>query len=222
MFLQILTFAEKKFRNHHSLHIFQKGVTYMGLRVNVNRVGALLEYICSLMPHIHLRKLLKVVYLVDEKSVKLRAIPLTWLDYYAWKKGPVAPLVYDVKNGEFSDYVICTKEADGKWHVSPVKTTRYSIDQDMKVFSEYEMDIINSVVAHCESKSADDLTDETHQDNSLWSKTVALNNINFDKSGRSNYIVNLNDLNDADGKEIYADALDSVIMQAAINSVQNV
>lgn len=86
----------------------------MGLRVNTNRVGALLEYICSLMPHIHLRKLLKVVYLVDEKSVKMRAIPLTWLDYYAWKKGPVAPLVYDVKNGEFSDFVICTKEADGK------------------------------------------------------------------------------------------------------------
>lgn len=106
-------------------------------------------------------------------------------------------------------------------NVSPVKTTRYSIDQDMKVFSEYEMDIINSVVAHCESKSADDLTDETHQDNSLWPKTVALNNVNFDKSGRSNYIVNLNDLNDADGKEIYADALDSVIMQAAINSAHH-
>ena len=30
------------------------------------------------------------------------------------KKGPVDPLVYDVKNGEFSDFVICTKEADGK------------------------------------------------------------------------------------------------------------
>jgi hypothetical protein len=48
----------------------------MGLRVNTNRVGALLEYICSLMPHIHLRKLLKVVYLVDEKSVKMRLTSL--------------------------------------------------------------------------------------------------------------------------------------------------
>ena len=55
--------------------------TEFGLRANEKKVGALLEYICNQMPHIHLRKLLKVIYLMDEKSVKMRAIPLTWLDY---------------------------------------------------------------------------------------------------------------------------------------------
>ena len=192
--------------------------TEFGLQANEKKVGALLEYICNQMPYIHLRKLLKVIYLMDEKSVKMRAIPLTWLDYYAWKKGPVAPSIYAVKEGEFSAYVTCAKGEDDKWHVSANKKNLYAIDKDLKAFSAYEMDIINSVIAYCKDKSADNLTDETHSDDSLWSQTVSQHNISFDETGRSEYPICLNDLNDAEGKEIYADALDSIMMQASLNS----
>ena len=155
---------------------------------------------------------------MDEKSVKMRAIPLTWLEYYAWQEGPVAPSVYAVKEGNFSAYVTCVKEEDGKWRVSSNKTNLFAIDKDLKAFSAYEMDIINSVIAYCKDKSADDLTDETHNENSLWSQTVSRYNIIFDKTGRSEYPICLNDLNDAEGKDIYADALDSIMMQASLNS----
>ena len=197
-------------------------ISNLGLQVNANKIGALLEYICSQMPHIHLRKLLKVIYLMDEKSVQMRAIPLTWLDYYAWKKGPVAPSVYEVKDGAFANFVTCAKEDDGKWHVAANKTNPYAIDQDLKSFSEYEMDIINSVIAYCKGKSADDLTDETHSEDSLWSQTVSQHHITFDETGRSEYPICLNDLNDAEGKEIYAEALDSMMMQASLNSALHV
>lgn len=163
-----------------------------------------------------------MVYLIDEKSVSLRAIPVTWLDYYAWKKGPVAPEVYAVKDGQLADYVTCTKEADERWYVSANQSNLYVIDQKMKVFSEYEMDIINSVIAACKDKSADELTDETHRENSLWSRVVADNNISFDETGRSQYRVNLNELNDEDGREIYAEALDAIMMQASLYSAMHV
>jgi len=194
----------------------------LSLLAGENKVGALLEYICSQIPQIHLRKLLKVVYLIDEKSVSMRAIPVTWLDYYAWKKGPVAPEVYAVKEGKLADYVTCTKAADDRWYVSAKRTNLYAIDQEMKVFSEYEMDIINSVIAACKDKSADELTDETHREDSLWSKVVADHRITFDETGRSNYRVDLNELNDEEGKEIYAEALDCVLMQASLNSALHV
>ncbi len=197
-------------------------VTNIGIKASANKVGALLEYICSQIPHIHLRKLLKVIYLMDEKSVKERSIPLLWLDYYAWKKGPVAPSIYEVKEGAFADYVTCAKETDGKWYVSANKKNLYAIDKNLRVFSAYEMDIINSVIAYCKDKSADDLTDETHRDDSLWSQVVSRYNIIFDETGRSEYSICLNDLNDAEGKEVYADALDSIMMQAALNSPSNV
>lgn len=196
--------------------------TNLGLQANANKIGALLEYICNQIPHIHLRKLLKVIYLMDEKSVQKRSFPLTWLDYYAWKKGPVAPCIYEVKEGAFADYVKCVKEDDNKWYVSANKTNPYAIDQDMRVYSEFERDIINSVIAYCKNKSADDLTDETHSKGSLWAKTVSKYKISFDESGRSDYLICLNDLNDEEGKEIYTDALDSIMMQASINSAIHV
>ena len=73
-----------------------------GISVNKERNGALLAYIAKNVPYINLRKLLKIIYLIDEKFMELRGFPLTWFDYYAWAKGPVAPEVYDIKNGAFS------------------------------------------------------------------------------------------------------------------------
>ena len=65
----------------------------LGITANREKNGALLAYIASNIPGINLRKLLKVVYLIDEQFMKLRGFPLTWFDYYAWAKGPVAPEV---------------------------------------------------------------------------------------------------------------------------------
>lgn len=190
----------------------------LALTAHKDKIGALLEYICFQMPQIHLRKLLKVVYLMDEKSVRERSIPLTWLDYYAWKKGPVAPEIYEIKKGALSDYVSCSRGVDDKWHVKANNTNPYLIDQAMSAYSEYEMDIINSVIAYCKNKSADELTDETHRGESLWSRVVEKNKISFDNSNRSDYKLDLNDLNDDEGREIFAEALDSIMMQASLNS----
>ena len=85
----------------------------LGVAANREKNGALLAYIAKNIPNIHLRKLLKIIYLIDEEFMKLRAFPLTWFDYYVWAKGPVAPEVYDVKNGAFSEYVTCHKDNCG-------------------------------------------------------------------------------------------------------------
>ena len=86
----------------------------LGVTVNRKKNGALLAYVAKNIPSINLRKLLKIVYLIDEKFMELRGFPLTWFDYYAWVKGPVAPEVYDIKNGAFSEYVTCHKNEEGK------------------------------------------------------------------------------------------------------------
>ena len=81
----------------------------LGVTSNKAKVGALLAYLCYRMPNVQLRKLLKVLYLIDEASVRSRAIPMTWLDYYVWEKGPVAPEVYQIKNKAFSKSIIFIK-----------------------------------------------------------------------------------------------------------------
>lgn len=69
--------------------------------VNRDKNGTLLAYICLNVPGINLRKLLKLVYLIDEKFVITRCFPLTWFSYYALKKGPVASEVYVLRTAVF-------------------------------------------------------------------------------------------------------------------------
>ena len=106
-----------------------------GSTVNMEKNGALLAYIAEKNPCIHLRKLLKMVYLIDEKFMEKRGFPLTWFNYQAWEKGPVAPEVYAVKEGAFSDYVKCQKNKDGKNIVTPALQHDYLIGKQMEAFS---------------------------------------------------------------------------------------
>lgn len=190
----------------------------LGISVNEAKVGALVAYLSFLMPDIQLRKLLKLVYLIDEESVRQRAIPVTWLDYYAWEKGPVAPEVYAVKDGAFSRYVSCEKKTDGKWHVNAIKQAAYLIDKDMLCMSQWEQDLIDEVVAKYGSWDADALTDETHHTDTLWSEVVKENNIDFRSNAESDCLIDLNRLNvDEDAKEVFEDAHWNMEFQEALN-----
>ena len=171
--------------------------------------GALLAYIAENNPGIHLRKLLKMVYLIDEKFMEKRGFPLTWFNYQAWEKGPVAPEVYAVKEGAFSDYVKCQKNSEGKNIVTPALLHDYLIGKQMEAYSLYEIEIIDSVIkAYCD-KSADELSDITHQKNSLWSKIVDEQKVVF-VDGKSDVEIPLTRLNEGDEEKsaIYEEALD--------------
>lgn len=177
-------------------------------------------YLSFLVPEIQLRKLLKLVYLIDGESVRQRAIPVTWLDYYAWQKGPVAPEVYAVKDGALNDFVSCTRGSDMKWHVTPVKQAEYLINKDMTAFSEWEMELIQSVIDKYGQKDADALTEDTHLADTLWSQVVRENNIDFTKCAKTDFLIDLNRLNkgDEDALLCFEEAQDAVYMQSLISS----
>ena len=181
----------------------------LGYTVNKEKNGALLAYIAEKNPNIHLRKLLKMVYLIDEKFMKLRGFPLTWFNYLAWAKGPVAPEVYAVKEGAFSNYVNCKKNQEGKNIVTPVLQHDYLIGKQMEAYSLFEKEIIDSVIDAYSEKSADDLSDITHKDGSLWSMVVKEQKVKF-VDGKSNVEIPLTRLNEGDEEKsaIYEEALD--------------
>lgn len=194
----------------------------LGISVNRSKVGALIAYLSYLMPEIQLRKLLKLVYLIDEESVRQRAIPMTWLDYYAWKKGPVAPELYDMTIGALCEYVSCKKGNDEKWHITPVKHVEYLILKDFSVFSDWEKTLIKTLCDKYGQMDADELTDETHLENSLWSQVVRENGLDFSKDAKSNCLIDLNRLNDKDesAKLAFEDAQDALYMQSLINQAK--
>lgn len=189
----------------------------LGITANGERNGALLAYIAGNIPELHLRKLLKIVYLIDERFMALRAFPLTWFAYKAWMKGPVAPEVYEVKNGAFGRYVRCTKE-NGSNIVRPLLASLYELRRQMDMFSPYEMQVIDSVIARHRDSTPEELTDLTHREGSLWSQVVEENAVKFE-NGRSEADIPLARLNGTDAlrQERYDEALWNMQFQAALN-----
>jgi len=180
-----------------------------GSTVNKEKNGALLAYIADKNPGIHLRKLLKMVYLIDVKFMEERGFPLTWFNYLGWEKGPVAPEVYAVKEGAFNQFVKCQKNEENKNIVSPVLQHDYLIGKQMEVYSLYEKEIIDSVITAYSDKSADELTTITHQKDSLWTKIVDEKKVNF-VDGKSDVEIPLTRLieNDMEKTAVYEEALD--------------
>lgn len=191
----------------------------LGITANRKKNGTLLAYIANKVPNINLRKLLKITYLIDEKFMKLRGFPLTWFDYYVWAKGPVAPEVYDIKNGAFSEYVTCHKNTDNKNIVEPVLSSKYLVLKQMDMFSPYEMKYINDTIFKYSDKTADELTALTHREDSLWAMVINGNSINF-INGKSEVLIPLTLLNkdSKEKNEVYEDAKWNMQFQAALNS----
>lgn len=182
-----------------------------------------MAYIAKNIPGVNLRKLLKIVYLIDEKFMETRGFPLTWFDYYAWAKGPVAPEVYDVKNGAFPEYVNCYKDKEGKNIVDSVLPDKYHVLKQMDIYSPYEMEIIDGIVFLYADMSADQLSDITHKEDSIWSRIVKEHALSFENSKTSGVPVPLTMLNEGnvDKQEVYEDAKWNMEFQAALNLHKN-
>lgn len=193
----------------------------LGITANQRRNGALLTYIANKVPGITLRKLLKILYLIDEKFVMLRGFPLTWFDYYVWVKGPVAPEVYDIKetNKYFADFVEAKRSTDNKVIICPLFSIDRNPERPFGELSEYDLSIVDEKLRKYGDKSADWLTDQTHMSDTLWSKTKMSHNVKF-ISGKSDCKIDLTQLisNDADLLDIYEDAEWNMAFQARLNS----
>ena len=194
----------------------------LGIQANRAKNGALLAYIANKVPNISMRKLLKIVYLIDERFMILRGFPFTWLDYYVWEKGPVAPEIYSIKNKEnfFSDYVEAVRSVNDKIIIKPLFPINNEPMGPFGELSEFDLTIINEELAKYGDKSADWLTDQTHLPDTLWTKTKQEHHVVFHE-GKSDCLIELINLikDNSDLCEIYEDAKWNIDFQAQLNGL---
>ncbi len=192
----------------------------LGIQANRVRIGALLAYIANKVPGITMRKMLKIIYLIDERFMRLRGFPFTWLDYYVWEKGPVAPEVYSIKKEDncFSDFVKTKRSADDKVVILPVMPVDKDSVDPFGEISEYDLSIIDEELSRYGDKSADWLTNQTHLPDALWTKTKEEHHVEF-REGKSDCRIELMDLikGDEDLCEVYEDAKWNIGFQAQLN-----
>ena len=152
-------------------------------------------------------KTLKLLYILDETSIKETGSPVTWLDYKVWENGPVAIDVYnEIKHQEVFCYqgkelsLLHSIQLEKKFN-----TERNSEEVFLKpngdfvktIFNRYELNLLEMVVFKYGNWNATELINFLHEEGSLWHKMVSEHNLidHFQQIGKiTNHSIEFSDL----------------------------
>jgi uncharacterized phage-associated protein len=137
----------------------------------LEKIGNTVVYLADRIPQLSKTKLLKLLYILDEISIKKSGIPILNLKYKVWKFGPVSEeLFIDLSSETTLLEKFINRDSEGSYIVS-------KIDFNEDEFSENDIELMNFVIDKYGSKTAKELISYTHRINSPWYNTAKENSV---------------------------------------------
>ncbi len=139
--------------------------------LQMQKIGNALVYLSSHISDLSKTKVLKLVYLLDEVSIRKSGVPIFNLTYKVWKFGPVSEDLYI----DLSDDLRLVKDFlkfDGA--TQSFKPASEFCDDE---FSDNEIKLMDFVIEKYGTKSAADLVSVTHHEFSPWYNTAKEHNV---------------------------------------------
>ena len=128
----------------------------------LEKIGNAVVYLADRIPNLSKTKLLKLLYILDEISIKKSGIPILNLKYKVWKFGPVSEeLFIDLSSEPKLLEKFINRDSQGDFIVSKVK---FSEDE----FSQNDIELMDFVIEKYGKKTAKELISYTHRVNSPW------------------------------------------------------
>ncbi len=132
----------------------------------LEKIGNTVVYLADRIENLSKTKLLKLLYILDEISIKKSGIPMLNLKYKVWKFGPVSEeLFIDLSSEPTLLEKFIDRDIEGNFIVSKVK---FNEDE----FSENDIDLMNLVIEKYGDKTAKELISYTHRVNAPWHNTA--------------------------------------------------
>lgn len=176
---------------------------------SISRIGNAAVYIAQHTSNLSKTKLLKLLYLMEERSAIRYHQPFLCLPYEVWQAGPVAKDVYiDISDGAvlLSKYVSVVNDEDAQYIVA--KT-----DFDDSDFSNNEISLMDEVLADYGDKTAKELVDITHRKGSLWyniaEKHGLIEAFSRHECNNSNFVIDFTEGMTPCSAEYYREALNT-------------
>lgn len=136
----------------------------------IDKLGNAIVYLTEKINPLSKTKLLKLIYLIEEYSVRKLGLPFFNLDFTVWKLGPVSRDIFvDLSSDEpvlLPHYIQKVVAGDGNIYVKA--KVQFSDDE----FSDHEMDLLEYVTSTFKDCTAAQLVDITHRKQSLWYLTA--------------------------------------------------
>jgi uncharacterized phage-associated protein len=118
-------------------------------------------------------KILKILFLLEEASIKKYGYPFFGIDFQIWKLGPVVKDIFidlsEESPGLLSEYI--TRD---ETNVSVFRSVKDFNDDE---FSDNDMELLQIVTSFVKDKNASALVKITHSQNSLWRKSAIKNGV---------------------------------------------
>jgi uncharacterized phage-associated protein len=146
------------------------------------RTGNTILYLCENIRGMSKTKLLKLLYLLEERSVSETGTPFLNLDFEVWKLGPVAKEIFiSIEDGKMSgenewinNYIIC------RHHLFFLKKGTFLAPNnkfDDSEFSDFDIKLMDEIIKEFGNKSASELIAVTHCETRPWYKVAKENNL---------------------------------------------
>jgi len=153
---------------------------------------------------------LKLIYILDELSIRKSGLPFLNLKYKVWKFGPVSEdLFIDLSSPPtiLKGYINRMLNDEGNLIIQPI------VDFNDDEFSQNDLELLEYVADEFGSKSAEELVLYTHRKKSPWHNTAKENSIlellENETISHSEFIIDLSQLvsHDARKKALYEEYL---------------
>ena len=176
----------------------------------ISKIGNTIIYLANSIKDISKTKTLKLLYILDELSIRKSGIPFLNLRYKVWKFGPVAEDIFIELSSSptlLKGYIERKPTVDGKTFLNPLK--KFNDDE----FSENDIGLLDFVISRFGNKTALELVSYTHRKKAPWHNTAKHNSIlELLENGEINntdFIIDFSELvsHDSRKKEMYEDYL---------------
>lgn len=169
----------------------------------LDKIGNTVIYLSSAIANASKTKLLKLLYILDELSIKKSGIPFLNLEYKAWKFGPVANDIFVEFSSSPSllkDYITRKTTIEGHDYIIPQKA--FCDDE----FTQNDLDLLNEVVERFKNATTDELIAYTHRKNSPWHNTAVrhavLELLESEKISVTDHVIDMSELISFDERKL--------------------
>lgn len=134
----------------------------------IDKVGNAIVYLSEKLGQLSKTKVLKLIYILDEMSIKRNGIPFFNLKYKVWKFGPVSEEIFI----DLSSETMLLKKYIGRVAEDGITSIIPNVKFDDSEFSDNDMLLMDEVIQIFGNKSAKELVEFTHRINAPWHQTA--------------------------------------------------
>ncbi len=139
----------------------------------IDKLGNALIYLIEKMGFLPKTSLLKLVYIIEEKSIEKRSMPFFNLDFEIWQFGPVCQDLYV----EFSEEPTILKNYIKKKNSINGFVFDKVADFNDDEFSDSDIHLMDEILNEFSGLNSKELVSYTHRENSLWYNTAKENGV---------------------------------------------